>query len=120
LERQKLGVSCSEDDDDISMKGTTQHVDPSSVAFVLVMTMFIIPIMFIHRSSKGTYYWKPLLSKDCMKTAGWEDLACAVTIYSYILYILQFNNQSKHCVMTLSMACSLVMFLFSLIYISYS
>lgn len=48
LERQKLGVGCSEEDDDISMKGATEHVDPFSMSFVLVKTMFIAPIRFIH------------------------------------------------------------------------
>lgn len=38
LERQKLGAGCSEDDDDISIKGTTEHVYPFSIASVFVTT----------------------------------------------------------------------------------
>jgi hypothetical protein len=69
LERQKLGVSCSEDDDDLSMKGATEHVDSFSVAYVLGTAMFITPIRLIHRNSKGaSHCCKPLLSNEYIKT----------------------------------------------------
>jgi hypothetical protein len=56
LERQKLGAGCSEDDDDISIKGTTEHVYPFSRAFVFVTTRCFRSMEAVKEPPIRSYY----------------------------------------------------------------